>query len=185
MSESVAALEKAGHECVAIDPPDILEAMRIFVALTGGDGFQRLLSQLHGDKAEPHLFLIRLQSALGPTWTHFSAWLSSFTDPISSSVVSASGLKPVAHVIDWQDKRNNFSDTERKRFFDELKLDAIVSPVQASPAVKCTTSWSECQIARGLYGTCSGISLCRLGLLGCCYCYLQRHVSTRIHASST
>lgn len=143
MQESVDALTNAGHELVELEPPNIVEALRIFVALAGGDGYERLLGSLHGDPPEPHLFLIRFQAALGPRLTHLSAWLSSGKDPIMSDIVMASGVKPVSELLAWQEKRNAFADATRRHFFGDLGLDAIVSPVQASPAIKLGTSWSE------------------------------------------
>jgi Asp-tRNA(Asn)/Glu-tRNA(Gln) amidotransferase A subunit family amidase len=38
VGESVAALEKAGHECVPISPPNAADAMEIFVALSSAGG---------------------------------------------------------------------------------------------------------------------------------------------------
>lgn len=139
-------MRKAGHELVAIDPPDIAEALRIFVAVTGGDGYQRLLASLAGDPPEPHLFLIRFQAAMGRNLTHFSAWLSSTKDPIVSNIVMASGEKTVAELLGWQEKRNAYADAMRKHLFGDLALDAIICPVQASPAIKLGTSWSESSV---------------------------------------
>lgn len=35
--ETVTALELQGHECVEFEPPNVMEAMEIFVALTSAD----------------------------------------------------------------------------------------------------------------------------------------------------
>lgn len=136
-------MHAAGHEVIEIKPPAITEALCIFVALTGGDGYERLLASLEGDPAEPHLFLIRLQAAMGPYLTHFLSWLSSAKDPVMHSIISATGVKPVSEVLEWQHRKALFSGAARKHFFRDLALDAIICPIQATSAIKLKTSWSQ------------------------------------------
>lgn len=70
--EVAAALEKEGHELVLWQPPDVVEAMKIFVALLSFDGHKQLLSNIGHDPMEPALFLV----TLGPRLPAFARWLA-------------------------------------------------------------------------------------------------------------
>ena len=73
VQETVDALTRQGHECVEIQVPDFLEAMRVFVALTSADKYETLTSHIGPDPKDPSLFLVTLGSKL-PGKPHLGMW---------------------------------------------------------------------------------------------------------------
>jgi Asp-tRNA(Asn)/Glu-tRNA(Gln) amidotransferase A subunit family amidase len=125
VKETVAALRKAGHECIELDPPDAVECMRIFVALSSADGYEGLLSNLDGDPAEPSLFLITLQKKLGPT---LMRWISKTApgDAKLFSITEQAGEKRVIDVRRWQARRDDFVAKVRGQLWGDMQLDGII-----------------------------------------------------------
>ena len=139
---TVEALERDGHECVAIEPPDAAEALRIFVALTSADAYERLLSNLDGDPSEPALFLIQLQKRLGPTLMGWISWLAP-SDPKLFHITAQAGKKEVQDVYRWNAARDDLVLQIRQQLWNtELGLDGVICPVQAIPALKHGQGWN-------------------------------------------
>lgn len=69
--ETVAALEKEGHELVEWRPPNVAYALKIFAALTSSDGYRQLLSNIGKDPMEPAMKLV----TLGTRLPRFAMWL--------------------------------------------------------------------------------------------------------------
>lgn len=135
--ESVQVLEKAGHEVIQFDPPDVSEALKIFAGLTSSDGYKTLLGNLGDDPMEASA-----QTTLGakyPRWLHrILTWLiAKFTgDHLYAEVFASSRPKTVTEYWQYVHKRNVYANKFRKLAWEENKFDMIVCPVQAVPALK-------------------------------------------------
>lgn len=64
VQETVDALRKQGHECVEFVIPNVIEAARVFVALTSADGYKTLTSHIGPDPRDRTLFLVTLGSKI-------------------------------------------------------------------------------------------------------------------------
>jgi Asp-tRNA(Asn)/Glu-tRNA(Gln) amidotransferase A subunit family amidase len=88
VQEVATALEKEGHELVLWQPPNVAEALKIFVALLSFDGFKQLLANIGRDPMEPAMYLV----TLGPRLPKFARWLVNnlvhylAKDPVFASV---------------------------------------------------------------------------------------------------
>lgn len=69
--EVATALEKEGHELVEWHPPNVVQALKIFAALTSSDGYRQLLSNIGRDPMEPAMKLV----TLGTRLPRFARWL--------------------------------------------------------------------------------------------------------------
>jgi len=139
---SVDALRTAGHECVEVKFPDVTAAMRLFVAMSSADGYSGLLSHIENDPAEQFLFLLRLQGFLGTTLLGFLTRLVALTDPITASVLGTAGTKSVANLLKAQAERADYACKVRKLLWQELALDGLICPTQATPAIPIGTGWN-------------------------------------------
>ncbi|KIO26468.1 hypothetical protein M407DRAFT_24192 [Tulasnella calospora MUT 4182] len=74
VQETVDALRKQGHECVEFVVPNVLEAARVFVALTSADGYKTLTSHIGPDPRDRTLFLVTLGSKIPSFIRAFACW---------------------------------------------------------------------------------------------------------------
>ncbi|KZP01704.1 amidase signature enzyme [Calocera viscosa TUFC12733] len=135
--EAVAALTKAGHECVQFVPPNALEAMECFTALTSSDGYKELTSHLGPDPQDPSLFLV----LLGPSIPWFirstAAWLlrTAVGDERFATLLAAARHKPVREFVHWTARRNELIDEFHAKVWAQHAFDFVLAPVQAMPAL--------------------------------------------------
>ncbi|KZS94601.1 amidase signature enzyme [Sistotremastrum niveocremeum HHB9708] len=152
--ETVAALRKAGHECVEFEPPT-RPAMGIFAGLTSADGYATLLSQLGPDPKEKSLFLV----TLGPKFNSFIRWLAIKVvlaikgDTVFTEGLSNSRVKSVREFWGLAKQRNEFNKAWNVAVWDHHAFDGIIAPVQASPALphEASTTLSPLAVATFLY----------------------------------
>ncbi|KAI5475444.1 amidase family protein [Pseudohyphozyma bogoriensis] len=136
--ETIAALEKQGHECVEIFPPDLVESLELFVALTSSGGYEILLSHLEGDPQESSMFLV----TLGPSVPSFVRRIAAYFvenwvgDHAFARLLRASCYKSVNEMQGWQHKKHLYAKKFRQEVFGELGLDGIICAPQATPALK-------------------------------------------------
>ncbi|KAB5594790.1 Fatty acid amide hydrolase 1 [Ceratobasidium theobromae] len=139
--ESVKALEKEGHSCVEISPPDVVEMLKLFVELTSADGYQTMMSHLQSDQQEPALFLV----TLGPRLPAFVRAITNLLvntfihDSTFAYLFGASRPRSVAELWEASAKRLAADSTLQNHFWSQsagaLGLDAIICPVQALPGL--------------------------------------------------
>ncbi|GEM07545.1 amidase family protein [Rhodotorula toruloides] len=139
---AVEALRKKGHECVEFEPPNPLEAMEYFTALTSADRYETLLSFLRGDPVEPALWLV----TIGPKLPAPLRWLLNWVcekflgDPKMARLMRASKGKSVVEVQEWQHRRD---------LWEEHGFDAVLCAPQATPALQHGDTWDLSVLAIG------------------------------------
>ncbi|KZT59894.1 amidase signature enzyme [Calocera cornea HHB12733] len=135
--EAVAALTKAGHECVEFVPPNALEAMECFTALTSSDGYRTLTSHLGPDPQDASLFLVTLGPSIPQFLRSFATWvLRTFVgDHRFARLMAASRYKSVGEFVDWTARRNELMVEYNAKVWEEQAFDFVLAPVQAMPAV--------------------------------------------------
>ncbi|KAI0258705.1 amidase signature enzyme [Gloeopeniophorella convolvens] len=142
--ETVAALRKAGHECVEIESPDAIRATALFTDFTSADGFEKWLSPLGRDKVESSLRTMTLWPRM-PGFVQASArWFirTVIGDEIFASIIGHSRRKTVREYYDCVADRVAFEQETRAHFWDAPNpaLDVVIAPVQASPALPHDTT---------------------------------------------
>lgn len=104
----------------------VVEAIEIFVALTSADGYETLLSGLHGDPRESSLFL----TTLGPRLPWPIRSTASFMikkaagDEVMGRLIGASRKKDVKETYVWQHKRDELAEAIR-RYVGPFSSDAV------------------------------------------------------------
>lgn len=152
--QTVQALKSQGHDVVLVSPPNVVEAVRVFVALTSDESypypslsplpFSTMLTStryadlrlpLKRDPMEPTvrflLTLARLPRFLRTILIFVITHL--LRDPISASTIALLGNKPASQVHAWNIRR----DTYRQNFndwFQSSQLDCIIAPTSTIPA---------------------------------------------------
>ncbi|GAA5885605.1 hypothetical protein JCM6882_007491 [Rhodosporidiobolus microsporus] len=149
--ETVEALRKEGHDCIEFEPPNPLEAMEYFVALTSAGRYSTLLSGLQGDPQESSLWLVTLGSRLPSLVRNTLAWLMENVvgDKILARLFRASRGKSVSELQEWQHRRDVFVHKARKDLWEEHAFDAVLCPVQATPALKHGQTWNLSPLSIG------------------------------------
>ncbi|KAF8260713.1 amidase signature domain-containing protein [Lactarius quietus] len=134
--ESVQALRAAGHECVEIDCPDSIQALLFFCGLTSADGYETIMSPLGSDKREPALFLTTLGTRLPGFVRAAASWVirTIVGDAKFASIFTQSYKKTVRQLYECVVDKTAFEEQTRANLWSG-RLDAIIAPVQASPAV--------------------------------------------------
>ncbi|KAI0051046.1 amidase [Auriscalpium vulgare] len=137
--ETVAALRKAGHECVEIELPTRAaeRGLQIFTAITSADGYEKLLSHLGPDPKESALFLVTLGPKLPGFVRRLADWAvrTFFGDEIFGGMLLYSHRKSVREYYDWTAEKLAFEREWRSKIWGENDFDAIIAPTQAVPAV--------------------------------------------------
>ena len=149
IEQTVQALKSQGHEVVPITPPNTIEAVRIFVALTSGERFapnkkfnvncsyNNLRIPIKPDPMEPTVrFLLTLSGF--PSWVR--SFLASiiqhvFRDPITSSTMRLVGNKSARQVNEWTHRREEFRQSFND-YFQQNKFDALIAPTSTIPPPK-------------------------------------------------
>jgi hypothetical protein len=146
--ETVTQLQNQGHEVVSIVPPNVIEAVRIFVALTSHTGFlsnkcvsnSRYANLRAPIKNDPMEGTVRFLLTLG----RLPNWLRSFLafaidnilrDPVTGSTMRLVSTKSAAQMNSWVVRRDALRQ-EWSDWLQEQKLDALIAPVSTIPAAK-------------------------------------------------
>nr|XP_019015143.1 amidase [Kwoniella pini CBS 10737]OCF53924.1 amidase [Kwoniella pini CBS 10737] len=142
VEESVQKLRDAGHEVVEFHPPDISEALKIFVGLTSAEGYKSLLGNIGPDPMESSMRLVTLGSKL-PAWLHsLLGWVvdNLLKDHLFASIFATSRPKSVEEFWQFTARRDIYANAFRKLVWEDLKFDMLLCPVQAVPALKHGTT---------------------------------------------
>ncbi|WVQ83646.1 hypothetical protein IAT38_005788 [Cryptococcus sp. DSM 104549] len=144
VEECVQVLEKAGHEVVRFDPPDVSEALKVFAGLTSADGYKTLLSNIGKDPMEPSMRLVTGGSKL-PGWLHrLATWVieTFIGDKLYASVFATSRPKSVKEFWEFTHRRDVYANAFRKAAWEDGGFDMLLCPVQAVPSLKHNeTEW--------------------------------------------
>ncbi|KAF8270692.1 amidase signature domain-containing protein [Lactarius quietus] len=138
--ESVQALRAAGHECVEIDCQMCQSGAVVFLRLTSADGYETimspLVSQIDGARQEPALFLTTLGTRLPGFVRAAASWVirTIVGDAKFASIFTQSYKKTVRQLYECVVDKTAFEEQTRANLWSG-RLDAIIAPVQASPAV--------------------------------------------------
>ncbi|KAF7359415.1 putative amidase PB8B6.03 [Mycena sanguinolenta] len=137
ISETVAALQKEGHECIEITIPNQLEAFNVFVGLTSADGYKTLLSGIKNDPLDSSLLVVAHGSALPGFLRSFASWFISFflKDEKFAGAVASTGAKPMREYLRWVARRNKYNDEFYEKVWNKHQLDGIIAPVLAMPQI--------------------------------------------------
>ncbi|CAH7688071.1 amidase signature domain-containing protein [Phakopsora pachyrhizi] len=149
--ETVEALKSSGYDCVEIDVNrlDILEGAIIFVGLSSGDGYQSLLSNLGNDIMELSLFL----TTIGPNLPSFLRWTIKFLiknlvkDEVMSKLIEISRKKSIYEIYQLRARKDAYCQKVRSYLWEELRLDGLICPTQAVPAVPNGSTWNKSFLA--------------------------------------
>ncbi|EPQ32148.1 uncharacterized protein PFL1_00345 [Pseudozyma flocculosa PF-1] len=127
-------------ELVAIAPKDVqpVEGLEHFLGLSSADGYDYLtVPHLGKDRADPVLMLPLLLARLPVFLKRIIAFIARFVlrDARMARLVLAAGRRSAKKYFQVTESRTKFCDAWKKRVWDAYELDAIICPVQASPAV--------------------------------------------------
>ncbi|KAN0066365.1 hypothetical protein ACQY0O_000459 [Thecaphora frezii] len=127
-------------ELIPIEPNDVqpVEGLEHFLGLTSADGYEYLTDpHLGKDKPDPVLFLPLLLARMPIVVKNIVAFIAKFVlrDARMARLVLAAGRRSAKQYFQLIAKRIAFCHSWNKRVWDGYNLDAIVCPVQASPAV--------------------------------------------------
>ncbi|SCV68322.1 BQ2448_443 [Microbotryum intermedium] len=146
---SVDALRKKGHEVIEIRAIDVIRAVELFLALTSAGNYETLLGSLRGDPTEGFMWLFDVPLRF-PRWFRNLAAdsIERFTgDKVFPRVLRALGRRSVTETQAWAHERQGYAFAVRQQLFETLGLDALLSAPQATPALKCETSWDISTVA--------------------------------------
>ncbi|GAA6007776.1 hypothetical protein JCM10207_004870 [Rhodosporidiobolus poonsookiae] len=149
--ETVDALRRQGHECIEFEPPNPLEAMELFVALTSAGRYSTLLAGLQGDPQESSLWLVTLGSRIPSPVRYALAWLIENVagDEKLARLLRASRGKSVSELQEWQYKRDTFVSKARRELWEHHAFDAVICAPQAVPALKHGQTWNLSPLSIG------------------------------------
>ncbi|BGP15819.1 hypothetical protein JCM10213_005697 [Rhodosporidiobolus nylandii] len=149
--ETVDALRKKSHECVEFVPPNPLEAMELFVALTSAGRYETLLSGLLGDPQESSLWLVTVGPRLPSLLRRTIAWVAEnvIGDEKLARLLRVSCGKSVTDLQEWQHKRDLYVAAARKELWQTQSFDAVLCAPQATPALKHGQTWNLSPLAIG------------------------------------
>ncbi|EGG01371.1 uncharacterized protein MELLADRAFT_50128 [Melampsora larici-populina 98AG31] len=149
--ETVERLRDRGHECVPInvDRIDVFQALELFVALSSADGYHTMLSKLGPDPCEPAMFLTtlgpRLPSFVRFVLVTFCRYVLGQTE--IARLVNASRIKSAKEMQEWRVMKKAYEEKVRKYLWEDEKLDGVLCPTQAYPAVPIGSTWNKAMLA--------------------------------------
>ncbi|KAG9029896.1 hypothetical protein FS837_003439, partial [Tulasnella sp. UAMH 9824] len=137
VQETVDALRKQGHECVEFVIPNVIEAARIFVALTSADGYKTLTSHIGPDPRDRTLFLVTLGSKIPFFIRAFACWAArTFKgDEAWATLFSTSHPRNVSEFWAETKARNEYNKFFHENVWGKYGFDGIICPVNALPTV--------------------------------------------------
>ena len=137
VTETVAALQAAGHTLVPFSPPRMTDCISLYYALMAADGARTMTDQLKGEQREG--YVTALATAVNiPGWVKriIAAVLRGvLKEPVAAQLLLAA--RPVTVNALW--KLQAARKAYRQEFFSqyrEQRLDALLSPCHVLPAVK-------------------------------------------------
>ncbi|SCV73645.1 BQ2448_6075 [Microbotryum intermedium] len=146
---SIDALRKKGHEVVEIPTPDVVHGLELFIALTSAGNYETLLGSVRDDPKEGFLFLLDAPLKF-PRWFRNVAagGIERFTgDQVFPRVLRALGRRTVTETQAWVHERQVYAYEIRRQLFETYGLDALLTAPQATPALKCESTWDISTIA--------------------------------------
>lgn len=149
--ETVDRLRSRGHECVPLnlDRIDVIQALELFVALTSADGYHTMLSNIGPDPCEPAMFLTtlgpRLPSVLRFALVTFLRYALGQT--ALARLLNVSRIKPAKEMQEWRVRKKAYEEKVRQYLWEDEKLDAVLCPTQAFPAVPIGSTWNKSILA--------------------------------------
>lgn len=153
VQETVNALKAAGHELVEFDFPFGLRSLQLFAGITSADGYRTLQAPRGSDPKEKNLFLITLGPSL-PRFIHiFAVWFikNILRDPVFADGFARSKHKTLTEY--WKDIADMKTMTKEfyEQVWDKYKLDAIIAPGMACPALPHGTTRELSPLANGTF----------------------------------
>ncbi|MBW0481665.1 hypothetical protein O181_021380 [Austropuccinia psidii MF-1] len=155
VKEVVQVLGSNGYQCIEIDVNrlKILEGLILFVGLSSADGYETILSQVGSEPLDRSLFLTTLGAKL-PNWFKWIACLilkNLWNDGTMASLLAASGVKSTKELQEWRVRKDAYCLMVRSYLWEELKLDALICPTQAVPAIPIGSSWNKSFLAESTF----------------------------------
>ena len=137
VTETVAALSAAGHECVQFAPPRVLDAVSLFYALLAADGGRTMTEQLRGEKHEAYVTALRSAILIpGPIKTAVSYFLRRFLgDARAAQLFSAARPCSVNALWKLHAARKDYK-AEFFAAFHSARLDVLLTPAHVLPATR-------------------------------------------------
>ncbi|KAI0091703.1 amidase signature enzyme [Irpex rosettiformis] len=136
--ETVAALRRAGHDCVELPfPLETDRAMQRFLGLISSDGNKTLLKPIGKDPVQYELSTVDMGPKLWG-WARFLlSWIIEHVagDPFLADVLRLSKKKSVAEFYSRTAEVREFSRQMNRQLWGDGRFDAIIAPVQAIPAL--------------------------------------------------
>ncbi|KAJ7578572.1 amidase [Mycena floridula] len=137
--ETVAALRKAGHECVEFEQTMTHDLSLVYVGLCLADGYKTLLQPLGSDPLDDSLSVLTLSPKLPKFVRNIASWgIQTFLgDPIMSEMVGISGAQPnLQGYYNLVLKRDEFKRKFNHEVWAKHGFDGIISFVHATPQTK-------------------------------------------------
>ncbi|KAI0741896.1 amidase signature enzyme [Daedaleopsis nitida] len=135
--EAVDALRRAGHECVEVAVPQAHRAMELFISLTAADGYKTIVADLGSDPVEPGVSSLLVGPWLYGWVRNSVAWVIGrvFKDPKIAGTMRAASCKSVHQFHKLVQQRDEYSRMFYREVWDKHRLDGIIAPVLALPAL--------------------------------------------------
>ncbi|MEX0937543.1 MAG: amidase family protein [Pirellulales bacterium] len=134
--EAADALRRCGAEVEAIDPPDAHELLRIYLGIIGADGGRRAAKFVSGSPSDWRIRRQRVLMGLHKsTQRATAALLAALGQRHSAELLGVLGRKTADQYWDLTEAR----DALAHRFLaqlDEQRIDAVLSPPHALPAMR-------------------------------------------------
>ncbi|KDE06814.1 hypothetical protein MVLG_02850 [Microbotryum lychnidis-dioicae p1A1 Lamole] len=146
---SIDALRKKGHEVVEIPTPDVVRGLELFIALTSAGNYETLLGSVRDDPREGFLWLLDAPLKY-PRWFRniVAGGIERFMgDHVFPRIIRALGRRTVTETQAWAHERQVYAYEVRRQLFETHGLDGLLTAPQATPALKCETTWDISTIA--------------------------------------
>ncbi|KAH8927368.1 amidase signature enzyme [Atractiella rhizophila] len=147
---TVDALRQKGYECIeGLSFILVFRAMEIFAVYTSADRYNTLTKPLKNDKRERSMFLPLLSARLPWLLKVMVSWLFRYAlgDHIMATLLRSGGHKDTEAIMRWNVKKADFTLEIREKWFQELNLDFIICPTQATPAMAHGKTWNLSPLA--------------------------------------
>ena len=137
VTETVAALEAAGHTVVRFVPPRMADCIALYYSLISADGAHTMTDQLKGEQWEGYVrSLVTAVRMPGVVKDVVAALLRALArDPLAAQILSAARQRSVSDTWRLQAQRKAYK-AEFFAAFEQQQLDAIVCPAHVLPAVR-------------------------------------------------
>lgn len=133
---AVQALKAAGARLVPFEPPDVVEAVYLYIALMTSDGGQTLERFLGGDEVVEQLRTLRRMVRLpGPVRAVLTALVASQGEARIERMLQVLHERPV-HEYWALVRRRAQLRLEHLHAWDRAGIDAVICPVHVSPALR-------------------------------------------------